>query len=390
VCYNISMKSLKVLFRIGYGPSSSHTMGPVYACEYIKKLYPNSEYKVILYGSLAMTGKGHFTDRAIKSVLGLNTIIEFDYTTKTKHPNTMDIIVNNNTYRFESVGGGEIVFNNVSFDDKTYNYPFRTFNDIKEYALNNNMSLPEVVYHFDAPDIKKYLYECYKVMMESIDRGLNTNEVLPGSLKVSRKAKIIFENSRDHLDKIMAYSYAAAEENACGNKIVTAPTCGSCGIIPATLKYLVEKNKLNKNEIVDLMAVGGLIGNVIKEEASLSGAHLGCQAEIGSAASMAAAMYTYYYSKDPVKVDCAAEIAMEHSLGLTCDPIDGYVQIPCIERNAIFSLKAYNASRLSLKPIYPEKISFDSVVNTMKETGIDIKDEYKETSKAGLAKTKIR
>ncbi len=391
------MDSLKKLYRIGSGPSSSHTMGPESASVYMKNKYPQADsFVVFLYGSLALTGKGHLTDYIIKETLGNNTVIHFDYETVKKHPNTFIIEAYSgktliSKHEFVSIGGGEIIIDNKKLDEDYKRYDFKDFKEICDYAKNNNIDLSEVVYRFDDKDIKEYLLNVYTIMKSSIDKGLKETGLLPGKLKVKRKAKDIFESliNSDEKDKVIAYAYAVSEENASGNTIVTSPTCGSSGVLPACL-YYYERKGYSIDRIIDALAVAGLIGNTIKTNASISGACSGCQAEVGAACSMASGAICYLENGTLDQIDCAAEIAMEHHLGLTCDPIDGLVQIPCIERNAVAALRSIDAAKMSLLPIYPEKITFDSVVETMLETGKDIRESYKETSKGGLALTKIK
>lgn len=387
------MKSIKELYKIGRGPSSSHTMGPEKAALYFKNKYKNSDsFKAILYGSLSMTGKGHLTDWILKKILGKDTEITFDNNTTVSHPNTfvLEAYKDNKLIgkdEFVSIGGGDIIINGLS-DIKDDIYPFKTFNDIKEYSIKNNISLENIVYKFEGNEIKEFLNQVYDKMIESINNGLNNDSIIPGSLKLKRKAKLIFNSSESNNDdkkRIVAYSYAVSEENASGGIVVTAPTCGSSGVMPSCLYYYQNKYNIPKNKIIDSLAVAGLFGNVVKENASISGALLGCQAEVGTACSMAAAALAYLNNEDLFMIESAAEIAMEHHLGLTCDPVNGLVQIPCIERNAVASLRAIDAQYLSSLPIYPERISFDDVVLSMYETGLDLHPRYKETSKGGLA-----
>lgn len=387
------MKSIKELYKIGRGPSSSHTMGPEKAALYFKNKYKESDsFKAILYGSLSMTGKGHLTDWILKKILGKDTEITFDNNTSVSHPNTfvLEAYKDNKLIgkdEFVSIGGGDIIINGLS-DIKDDIYPFKTFNDIKEYSIKNNISLENIVYKFEGNEIKEFLNQVYDIMIESINNGLNNDSIIPGSLKLKRKAKLIFNSSESNNDdkkRIVAYSYAVSEENASGGIVVTAPTCGSSGVMPSCLYYYQNKYNIPKNKIIDSLAVAGLFGNVVKENASISGALLGCQAEVGTACSMAAAALAYLNNEDLFMIESAAEIAMEHHLGLTCDPVNGLVQIPCIERNAVASLRAIDAQYLSSLPIYPERISFDDVVLSMYETGLDLHPRYKETSKGGLA-----
>ena len=391
------MESLKKLYNIGFGPSSSHTMGPFNACVYFLNRLDNADhYLVTLYGSLALTGKGHLTDYIIyQAFKNRNIEIKFDVETKTIHPNTMDILAfdkDNNLLlekRFFSVGGGKIIVKVERNKEQNQVYKFNSFDEIKTYCLNNNLSLPEFVKKFDDSDIEIYLQKAFEVMKNSINRGLNTQGFLPGKLKVERKAKYLIEkidSDNIKLQKISAYAYAVSEENASGNIICTAPTCGASGVLPAILYYYYNDLKKDIKEIINALAVAGIIGNVIKTNASISGAKAGCQSEIGSACSMAAAAVSYLENMNIEQIEYAAEIAMEHHLGLTCDPVLGLVQIPCIERNAVAALRALEASFLSKHLFGSRKISFDLVVKTMYETGKDLAKKYKETSTGGLAK----
>lgn len=394
------MESLKYLFRIGHGPSSSHTIGPQKACEFILNKYHNADYFVVtLFASLALTGKGHLTDYIIKKIFNEKRVnIIFDYKTKVDHPNTMTIeVYENNTFInkhfFVSVGGGALIIDDINNELCQEIYPFNSFNEIKSYCINNNLTLPEFVYKFEGEEIKDYLKKIYEVMLNSYYKGINNDGLLPGELKVIRKAKYFLEkkneNENDDTKKIRLVSsiaYAISEENASGGEIVTAPTCGACAVLPACLIYLQQKNNINTDKIIDALAVSSIIGNIVKKNACISGAYAGCQSEIGTACSMAAAAVSYLNNSTIDEIEYASEIAMEHHLGLTCDPVKGLVQIPCIERNAVASLRALDSATLALFLTSSRKVSFDTVVETMYETGKDLSQAYKETSLAGLAK----
>ena len=393
------MHSLKELYKIGNGPSSSHTMGPKNATLIFNERFKNIDFaKVILYGSLAMTGKGHLTNKVIDETLAMDHEIVFNYYDLPPHPNTIDFIayVDNEIVgkmRVYSVGGGSIEIEgeprNKSFDI----YQENTLFSIKEYCQNNNLSLAEYVYKREGKDFKKYLDKIYNQMLDTINIGLSKDGELQGKLHIKRKAKMLYEkkilenNDDMYVRLLYSYAYAVAEENADGGVIVTAPTCGSCGVLPAVLRYSLEHDKVSKTEAINGLAVAGLIGNLVKSNASISGAEAGCQAEIGTACAMAAAYYSYVRGANLNHIEQSAEIALEHHLGLTCDPIMGYVQIPCIERNAVAAIRAIDAFKLS-NLLYSDdsKISFDLVVKTMLETGKDIENKYRETSKGGLAK----
>ena len=385
------MQSLKELYKIGNGPSSSHTMGPKRAALYYLDKYPNcTRYEVILYGSLALTGKGHLTDKIIyDTFIGKNIKVIFDYkTVPDYHPNMMDFkgyIGDNliNTTTIYSIGGGTIQIKDDELIENDEIYQEKNFKEVKEFCLKNNLRLAEYVYYYE-PKAKEYLEEVYSVMLESIERGLTKEGTLPGKLMVKRKAKTLLD-SHDPLMLVSAYAYAVSEENASGGVIVTAPTCGASGIVPACLKYLLDKG-YQKEKLIDGLACASVIGNIIKQNASISGAECGCQAEVGSATSMAAALIGEVMDFSIEQIEHAAEIAMEHQLGLTCDPVDGYVQIPCIERNAIASMRAIHSAMLAKNLTETQKVSFDVVVETMRETGKDLNKNYRETSEGGLAK----
>lgn len=388
------MESIRELYKIGKGPSSSHTMGPERICKAILENYAGDAYKVILYGSLAFTGKGHLTDKIIKDTLP-NADIEFSYDNQIEHPNTMDIIIykDNNVIgeeRYFSIGGGSILRKGDPLKEKEIIYPHSNFEEIKHYCLENDLRLYEYVYRYENNDIKTYLKEIWEVMKTSINIGLHSEGELPGPLHVKRKAQTLLHNQSQknsiELRLISAYAYAVSEVNANGGTVVTAPTCGAAGVLPAVLYYLMDIQKYPENKIIDALATAGIIGNIVKNNASISGAEAGCQAEIGTACSMAAAAHSELTNGNIDNIEYAAEIALEHHLGLTCDPVLGYVQIPCIERNAVAAHRAINASELSYLLMGTRKVSFDTVVQTMKETGHDLNSNYRETSLGGLAK----
>lgn len=395
------MKSLKELYKIGRGPSSSHTIGPQIVAEYALQTYGTGKYAVELFGSLALTGKGHGTDRVLKQVLGADTEIIFNTAEKNlPHPNTLKI------YKFssfdakgksdlvitaQSVGGGSVVINGKNYPETPEVYPQKNFEEIKKFISARNMSLVEYVMFYE-PDAFLYFKKAWAAMKDSVERGLTKSGVLPGGLRLERKAKTLdtaeskFETAvmRENR-KISAYSFAVAEENADNGVVVTAPTCGSAGILPAVLYYMWKDCNVPEHEIAEAIAVAGVIGNVVKANASISGAECGCQAEVGVACSMAAAALSSIFDLDEDGVECSAEIALEHNLGLTCDPALGLVQIPCIERNAVAAIEAVNAVALSKSLKNKRKISFDDVVKVMYETGRDMNKRYRETSTGGLA-----
>ena len=399
------MQSLKELYKIGNGPSSSHTMGPKRAVKLFKNTYKEvDKFIVYLYGSLASTGKGHLTDYIIKETLKpIKVDIIFDTKFKCEvHPNTMDIIAykSNNEiakWRVYSVGGGSIRIEGEKKQKIPNIYKLHTLKGIKKYCIEKNMTLYDYVYEVEGIKIKKYLKDIWQAMKNAVEQGIKTEGVIPGKLKIKRKAKYLYQNSSNIIDKqgsrtslISSYAYAVSETNASGGVIVTAPTCGASGVLPAVLYYLQKEYKYTDEEIINSLAVAGLIGNLVKTNASISGAECGCQAEVGTACSMAAAACAQLMDLNLNKIEIAAEIAMEHHLGLTCDPIYGYVQIPCIERNAVAALRAIDAANLSKILQEEAKISFDLVVKTMYETGKDLSSHYRETSKGGLAKKYCR
>ena len=392
------MYSLKELYRIGKGPSSSHTIGPERACKLFLSRNPNAErFKVILYGSLAKTGEGHGTEEVIKSVLPC-VCVELDENTQPPHPNTMDLYayLGNRELahmRVYSVGGGAIQIEGEENDDARNVYPLDKLLDIRAYCERKNIRLYEYVYECEGEGIKSFLAEVWSAMKSSAERGVKRSGFLPGGLNVERRAKILYEGGQANESAetrenrlVCAYAFAIGEENASGGTIVTAPTCGACGVLPAVLLYAQERQGYTDEQIVNALATAGLIGNLIKTNASISGAECGCQAEIGSACCMATSALSEIRGLSLGQIEYSAEVAMEHHLGLTCDPICGLVQIPCIERNAVAAMRAINASSLAYFLSDSRKISFDLVVQTMYETGKDLPKPYRETAEGGLAK----
>ncbi len=394
------MESLKELFRIGNGPSSSHTMGPKKIVEEFLKRNPLNDYvEVYLYGSLALTGKGHLTDKVIDDVLtNIKHKIIFDTKKKVKFPNTMEVkgFLNNNLNSYMkaySVGGGAIEIDGEKSITKKDVYPLSTYKEISTYCEEHNMRLYEYV-DMCEPEIGEYLKEVMQVMTNAVHRGLEKEGVLPGKLQVRRKAKIIYsQQPKSELEvyykNTLAFAYAVSEENASGGLIVTAPTCGACGVIPAVIEMLRSTNKYSEDDLLKALKTAGLIGNLLKTNASISGAVAGCQAEVGSACSMAAALIAEINNKSMNTIANAAEIAMEHTLGLTCDPVMGYVQVPCISRNAVAAARAFSSYNLATYvENVPPVISFDEVCDIMLKTGKDLSYKYRETSGGGLAKLK--
>ncbi len=395
------MKSLKLLYRIGKGPSSSHTMGPYTAAKRFAESTRGAEsYRVILYGSLSKTGVGHMTDIALKQAFGeFPCEIVFDTETPTDtHPNTMDLIAvfggeEIKKERFFSVGGGEVVREGELPLLADEVYPLNSFTEISEYCREREMRLWQYVEECEGEEIWEYLASVWETMEDAIKRGISTEGVLHGGLGLQRKARYLYRQK--HIDErqetktnrlICAYAYAVSEENASGGVIVTAPTCGACGVLPAVLKFLKGKEHFADTQILRALATASIIGNLIKTNASISGAECGCQAEIGTACAMAAAAAADLYELDLDQIEYAAEMSIEHHLGLTCDPIGGLVQIPCIERNAIAAMRAIGAVSLADFLADSRKISFDMIVETMYETGKDLKVIYRETAEGGLAK----
>ncbi len=392
------MQSLKELYRIGKGPSSSHTIGPERACKLFLQENPTAtSFTVRLYGSLAKTGEGHGTDCVIESVLP-NATIEFDVKTDCPHPNTMDLIAYKDgakiaQMRVYSVGGGAIRVEGRTDTEGAKVYGYSTMADIRAYCEKENIRLCDYVFACEGERIKEYLAEVWAAMKAAVVRGVNKTGILPGGLEVERRAKVLYDGvvANEGVEfkenrLVCSYAFAVSEENASGGTIVTAPTCGACGVLPAVLVYSQEKKGYSDEEIIRALATAGLIGNLIKTNASISGAECGCQAEIGSACCMATAALAELQGLTLGQIEYAAEVAMEHHLGLTCDPICGLVQIPCIERNAVAAMRAINASSLAYFLSDSRKISFDLVVKTMYETGKDLRRPYRETAEGGLAK----
>ncbi len=398
------MTTVREIYKIGRGPSSSHTIGPERACKIFKSQNKNADkFKAVLYGSLAKTGKGHGTDTVIKKTFApIDCDIEFNITDNNiPHPNTMRLIAYCDGKRIAetrvfSVGGGNIVFENSDTETEDNIYPHSSFSEIASYCKEKSIRLWQYVTEFENADFIKHIEKVWNTMKTAIKTGINSEGILPGGLGVQKKAKTLFNT--EHIDEsaetrqnrlVCAYAFAVSEQNASGETIVTAPTCGAAGVLPAVLYYHQQKNGFSDERIYHALMTAGIIGDLIKTNASISGAECGCQAEIGSACAMASAALGELFDLSIDKIEYAAEIAIEHHLGLTCDPICGLVQIPCIERNAVAAMRAISAVNLSSFLWNTRKISFDRVVKTMKETGNDLSSRYKETSEAGLAKIKL-
>ena len=394
------MKSIRDIYKIGKGPSSSHTMGPAKAMGIYVSEHPEADsYKVILYGSLSDTGRGHGTDKAIESVTEKPVEIVFDKTEKNlPHENTMDIFsvvggTLTSPMRVMSVGGGDIRIEGRDPAGVGEVYPESTFAEIARICKQEGIRLSEYVEMREGREIYDFLYKVWDTMKAAIHDGLTTSGILPGGLEVERKAQYLY-NQR-HIDEspvtrenriVCSYAYAVSEQNADNGIIVTAPTCGACAVLPSVLKYMQEKHGFSDMAVLRALAVAGLVGTLVKTNASISGAECGCQAEIGTACSMASAALGELFEMGIDQIEYAAEIAIEHHLGLTCDPICGLVQIPCIERNAVAAMRAINAMSLANFLSGSRKISFDLVVKTMYETGKDLSHLYRETAGGGLAK----
>lgn len=394
------METIKNIFRIGCGPSSSHTMAPRRAAQVFLDSTPGTyAYRVTLYGSLAATGHGHLTDVAITDVLSKAAPMTIEWRPEEvlpQHPNGMKFEVLDESgavtkeWTTFSIGGGAL---SDDVKEDIHIYDMNNLREIQEWCQQNGYSYWEYVGQCEGRDIWEFLAEVWRVMQEAIQRGLDAEGVLPGGLGVRRKAGNYFihaQNSAKGLyNRGLMYSFALAviEENASGGTIVTAPTCGSCGVLPAVLYYMKEQFNIPESRILRALATAGLFGNIVKQNASISGAQVGCQGEIGVACAMAAAAACQLSGGSISQIEYAAEMGLEHHLGLTCDPVCGLVQIPCIERNAFAATRAYDASAFAMFSDGSHRVPFDNVVDAMRETGHDLPNLYKETSGGGLAKT---
>ena len=396
------MKSIKEIYKIGKGPSSSHTMGPERAAKLFRSQHSDADaFRVILYGSLCKTGVGHGTDRVLLDVLSPipTEIIFSDEVLPKAHPNTLDFIAlkdgqQTGSLRVESVGGGDIRIageKSVAGEEVYIEHSFAEIKDFCKWRYIDKLS--DYVELNEGPEIWDFLMDVWNTMKKSIKEGLAAEGILPGGLNVRRRAKELYETTLairepalEEFQKIASFAYAVAEQNASNGTIVTAPTCGACGVLPAVLKYAQDTKGYTDEQICRGLAAAGIIGNLTKSNASISGAECGCQAEIGTACSMAAAALAELYAQNLDQVEYAAEVAMEHHLGLTCDPICGLVQIPCIERNAVAAMRAMNACNMSYFLTGSRNISYDMVCRAMKETGIHLDHRFRETSEGGLAK----
>ncbi len=396
------MDSVKDIFKIGIGPSSSHTMGPRLASEkFLARCPQAATFRVTLFGSLAATGKGHLTDKAVLDILGearteivWQPTVFLDY-----HPNGMRFEALDasgatmDTWEVYSIGGGFLSEGEDHTLVKDVAYPYTTMDGILEWYGKTGRIFWEYVLEYEGQSVFDHLREVWRVMREAVERGIEAEGVLPGGLGLQRKASAYYRRAsgmREGLrgrGLLFAYALAVSEENAAGTGlIVTAPTCGSAGVLPAVLYYLYKHHDITERLIIRALATAGLIGAIVKKNASISGAEVGCQGEIGVACAMAAAAVNQIFGGSPNQIEYAAEMGLEHHLGLTCDPICGLVQIPCIERNAFAAARAMDANMYACLSDGRHNISFDKVVRTMLETGHDLPNLYKETSIGGLAK----
>jgi L-serine dehydratase len=359
------MKSIREIFRIGYGPSSSHTMGPRKAAEIFLAAHPNAaRYQAHLYGSLSATGKGHLTDAAIIDVIPAVEIVWHEDFLPF-HPNGMRFCALDSQdnllddWTVYSVGGGALAEDPAllphrliasSPSSETSVYPLTRLSEIKEYCDSQGWDYWEYVEHYEGKEIWDYLREVWQVMRDAVERGLDHEGVLPGPLHLRRKAASYYIKVAAYKDNlrtrglVFSYALAVSEENASGGKIVTAPTCGSCGVLPAVLYHTWRSRDFSETRILHALATAGLIGNVVKENASISGAEVGCQGEVGVACAMASAAVNQLFGGTLAQIEYAAEMGLEHHLGMTCDPVCGLVQIPCIERNAFAAARALDSN----------------------------------------------
>lgn len=390
------MDSIKNIYKIGHGPSSSHTMGPALAAEIFKNKYKDADSFVVeLFGSLALTGKGHLTDKVLVDVLGENTKVLFNYKKVFEyHPNALCLHafkkgLEIGDWLVFSVGGGflsELDQDRQVAEDAIYQE--KNMDEILTTCKTKGLSLLEYINNIEK-NIDEHLLNAWHRMEETIEVGLKKTEKLPGRLNVQRKANSFYQRYLKDENKttyLFAAALSTAEENGGGGIVVTAPTCGSSGVLPAVLKYAKLFRHKTDQDIVDAMKIAGLIGNICKFNASISGAEVGCQGEIGVACAMASAAYAFLQGATNEQIEYAAEIALEHHLGLTCDPVDGQVQIPCIERNAIAAIKSIDAAKYALLTDGMHYVSLDHAIDTMKQTGLDLSYKYKETSIGGLAR----
>ncbi len=398
------MESIRQLFKIGYGPSSSHTMGPRKAAElFSSELATASSCVVTLYGALAATGRGHLTDRAILDVLSPIVPTQIEWKPEIVlpfHTNGMKFTAKDATGQvvavqtYYSVGGGDIVREGESRSPGHPIYNMCHIKDIQRWCEETGRNYWEYVGMTEDEGIWDYLHQVWQVMKAAVERGIEAEGVLPGGLGVRRKAVSYYVHAAGYNQSlksrglVYAYALAVSEENASGGKIVTAPTCGSCGVLPAVLYHLHTSKGFSEQRILRALATAGLFGNVVKHNASVSGAEVGCQGEVGVACAMAAAAASQLFGGTPAQIEYSAEMGLEHHLGLTCDPVCGLVQIPCIERNAYAAARALDANLYAAFSDGRHRVDFDRIVEVMKQTGHDIPSLYKETAMGGLAAIK--
>ena len=394
------MESIRELYRIGAGPSSSHTMGPKLAAERFRARVPQAAgFRVVLYESLAATGKGHLTDKAVTQALAPLPveIVWSPGLRRPEHPNAMDFLALDgsgqviDSWTVFSIGGGALRDDDVTSRPPEV-YPLHTLTEIMDLCAEEGMAYWEFVARHEGEDVWAFLQTVWDTMRDCIERGLTTEGVLPGGLALARKASsyhqkaVLGGTELRRTGLLAAYALAVSEENAAGGTVVTAPTCGASGVIPAVLRYLQESMGSRPRSILQALATAGLIGMIIKTNASISGAEVGCQGEVGSACAMAAAAASQLMGGTIRQIEYAAEMGLEHHLGLTCDPVGGLVQIPCIERNACAATRALSIAQMVLLSDGTHRIPFDEVVRVMKETGHDLPSLYRETAHGGLAK----
>lgn len=398
------MKSLRELYKIGKGPSSSHTMGPQKASEtFLARNMDAASFEVTLYGSLAATGRGHLTDVAIESVLSKVAPVLINWQPEIFlpfHPNGMRFVAkdsqgqNKDDWTVYSVGGGALSEgkDNDIFSSTPDVYELSTMKDLLDWCNRNGTGFWEYCLRNEDSGFWDYMMEIWETMKSSVERGIDNEGSLPGPLHLSRKAPVYYIKATGYKANlqsrglVFAYALAVSEENASGGTIVTAPTCGSCGVIPAVLYHQWKAHQFSDKKIIHALATAGLVGNIVKTNASISGAEVGCQGEVGVACAMASAATCQLYGGTPTQIEYAAEMGLEHHLGMTCDPVCGMVQIPCIERNAFAAARALDANLYASFSDGNHRVSFDEVVQVMKQTGHDLPSLYKETSEGGLAK----
>lgn len=395
------MQSIQTIFKIGPGPSSSHTFGPMMAAKFMLEKYPEaSQYAVDLYGSLALTGKGHLTDKIlIKTFRPKECTVHFDYKKEVDHPNTMVITAFDNAqvlgqHTIVSIGGGKIEIDGEKGDSEPEIYALTTMDQIQKACHERHIRLDQYIDEVEGPELDKYLHKIFNQMLKTVNAGLKRTGVLPGDLKIERVAHALYQSAHSCDDQqdtnsllLASYAYAANEQNASGGMVVTAPTMGSCGVLPSLVYHFYHDQNYPKQTIIQALKVAGLIGNLIQTNATISGAKAGCQAEVGAACSMGAAFVASCQFQTNEQIECAAEIGLEHHLGLTCDPVGGYVMIPCIERNAVAAQRSIDAARLAkyLRNVKKNRVSLDMVIRTMNLTGKKLPIELKESALGGLA-----